>query len=549
MLVERLKSVPAIRKIVFISGETMLFTALKFIDVLDVSLLFKIKSSAEARTIELPVISLFTVRSPELPLVFMSMSPAAVIVPSDRSWSGLSILIFPFAAVALTVSTFTFILPPVGGFAPIEPFTALSVAVCPTIAMLSPDCFISLWELTVTFPEAVFALRVPVNVTSASAALLVTLMLLPEIFFTVTSPEVVFVTYTLPDDDAIVPSVWLIPSAAVIFISFFAVIFFSRARSFADVTEIRPFWAFNSSARVSFPVFDESLISVPAVIKPKVISPSTPAISTEPLVAAAETTSPAAILKGVASEPIASPAVSASVPEVCIAFAKSALWLMFPPAVTVAFPPVTFRRLLKTISETDSKTAPVAAVTAAPTVMFFPDINASASVVTVPFMLTSVSDMISALPVEAIEPVLPTVTVFASIFVVPPDVTAPLIVVAETDVIVVFPVDVTVFPIVTSFAESRLIFPAAMASSVIIEAFVPVVVMFKLFVAEAVPRVRFLSADVSHALPLPSPEPLADMLTFPFASTLIALPSAPMLPVIEVSVILFPAVRIALSLF
>ena len=70
--------------------------------------------------------------------------------------------------------------------------------------------------------------------------------------------------------------------------------------SFADVTDISPFCADKSSPRVSFPVSDDSLISVPAIIEPNEMSPSMPVISTEPFSADAETASPAAILRGVA---------------------------------------------------------------------------------------------------------------------------------------------------------------------------------------------------------------------------------------------------------
>ena len=122
----------------------MSFTALKAIDSSDVKIPFMIRSFAAPRTIVFPLSSLFIVRSPEFPLVFISISPAAVIVPSVRLWSGLSIYTFPLEAAALTVSTLTFMLPPAGGFAPIEPFTAFSVAVFPIIEMLSPVCFISL---------------------------------------------------------------------------------------------------------------------------------------------------------------------------------------------------------------------------------------------------------------------------------------------------------------------------------------------------------------------------------------------------------------------
>ena len=222
---------------------------------------------------------------------------------------------------------------------------------------------------------------------------------------------------------------------------------------------------------------------------------------------------------------------------------------MLPSDVIETFPSVTDKISFKITSPAASITAPVAAVTAELIVILLPLINASASVVTAPSMLTSLSDIISALPVAAIDPVSLRATVFASILVVPPDETAPLIVVSETDVIVVFPVDDKVLPTVTLFAELRLIFPAAMAPSVIIDAFEPVVVTFKSFETEAVPRVRFLSAEVSQTFPLPSSEPFADILTLPFASTLIALPSAPILPAVEFNVMLLPAVRIALSLF
>ena len=82
---ERFRSVPALRIILFAIPEIMSLFALRVISPVDVNILFIIKSLAEPSIIVFPLSALFTVRSPEAPLVFMSISSAAVIVPSVRS--------------------------------------------------------------------------------------------------------------------------------------------------------------------------------------------------------------------------------------------------------------------------------------------------------------------------------------------------------------------------------------------------------------------------------------------------------------------------------
>ena len=110
-------------------------------------------------------------------------------------------------------------------------------------------------------------------------------------------------------------------------------------------------------------------------------------------------------------------------------------------------------------------------------------------------------------------------------------------------------VDVTVFPIVISFDEFKNTFLPLTVPCVEIEASAPEVVTCTSLFAVTVSSVRFLSALVSHILPLSAAVPFAEAETVPSALTLNWFPSAPIFPAVEDRFMFLPAVKTASSLF